>query len=25
LFEERMVQDVPLDWDLNRRLELGWD
>ena len=25
LFEERMVQDLPLDWDLNRRLELGWD
>ena len=25
LFEERMLQDLPLDWDLNRRLELGWD
>lgn len=25
LFEERMVQDVALDWDLARRLELGWD
>jgi GT2 family glycosyltransferase len=25
LFEERMIQDLPLDWDLNRRLELGWD
>ena len=25
LFEERMVQDLALDWDLNRRLELGWD
>lgn len=24
-FEERMVQDVPLDWDLQRRLDLGWD
>jgi GT2 family glycosyltransferase len=25
LFEERMNQDLPLDWDLSRRLELGWD
>lgn len=25
LFEERMTQDLPLDWDLARRLELGWD
>ena len=25
LFQERMVQDVPVDWDLQRRLELGWD
>ena len=25
LFEQRMVQDLPLDWDLTRRLELGWD
>ena len=25
LFEERMVQDVPLDWDLQRRLDLSWD
>lgn len=25
LFEERMTQDQPLDWDLSRRLELGWD
>jgi hypothetical protein len=25
LFEERMTQDLPLDWDLSRRLELGWD
>jgi GT2 family glycosyltransferase len=25
LFEQRMNGDVPLDWDLARRLELGWD
>ena len=25
LFEERMLQDLPLDWDLQRRLDLGWD
>lgn len=25
LFEERMIADLPLDWDLQRRLELGWD
>jgi GT2 family glycosyltransferase len=25
LFETRMVQDHPLDWDLQRRLDLGWD
>jgi GT2 family glycosyltransferase len=25
LFEQRMIADLPLDWDLNRRLELGWD
>lgn len=25
LFEERMVQDVGLEWDLRRRLELGWE
>ncbi len=25
LFEERMVKEHPLDWDLSRRLELGWD
>ena len=25
LFRERMLQDVPLDWDLQRRLDLGWD
>ena len=24
-FEERMTQDLPLDWDLQRRLDLGWD
>jgi len=25
LFLERMTQDHPLDWDLRRRLDLGWD
>jgi hypothetical protein len=25
LFEQRMIQDHPLDWDLRRRLDLGWD
>ena len=25
LFEQRMTQDLPLDWDLQRRLDLGWD
>lgn len=25
LFEERMLVDHPLDWDLRRRLDLGWD
>lgn len=25
LFQERMLQDVPLDWDLRRRLDLSWD
>lgn len=25
LFEERMMENLPLDWDLQRRLELGWD
>lgn len=25
LFEQRMTHDHPLDWDLSRRLELGWD
>jgi hypothetical protein len=25
LFLERMTQDHPVDWDLRRRLDLGWD
>jgi GT2 family glycosyltransferase len=25
LFLERMTQDHPVDWDLQRRLDLGWD
>jgi hypothetical protein len=25
LFEQRMTGEIPLDWDLARRLELGWD
>ena len=25
LFLERMTQDHPLDWDMRRRLDLGWD